>query len=82
VIDLEEEDRPWFGRGCSPRMGFGPWKRNSMWESEPTVCPCCGRITKPMTKTEKLEEVEAYKRKLEEKLVKANVTIEKLKKEE
>lgn len=63
-------------------MGFGPWMRHHMWETEPVVCPCCGRILKPLTKTEKLEEVEAYKKRLEEKLVKANETIEKLKKEE
>jgi hypothetical protein len=84
----EREYGPWAGR-CGPWMwqGYGPWMRHGyrpwgVYGPGPGRCPCCGREMKPPTKQEKIERMEAFKKRLEEKLSKINEMIEKLKKED
>jgi hypothetical protein len=87
----ERECGPWAGR-YGPWMwyGYGPWggehglwMRHRRWgRYGPGRCPCCGREIKPPTKEEKIERMEAFKKRLEEKLSKINEMIEELKKEE
>lgn len=83
----ETESGPMWGRGYGYRMEPGPWMyepwmRHGMWGGFHGRCPCCGREIKPLTKAEKIERLEAYKKRLEEKLGEINDKIEKLKKEE
>jgi hypothetical protein len=84
----EKEHSPWAGREYGPWMGpipwmYGPWMRHGMWKgSGPRICPCCGREIQPPTTAERIERLEAYKKRLEERLSRINEKIEELKKEE
>ena len=57
-------------------------KHDMCCDSGPRSCPCCGREIKPLTKEEKIERMEAFKKRLEQKISKINGKIEEMKKEQ
>ena len=84
----ERASGAWWGRGYGPWMRPGPWMMYGPWTRHSMRggfgfgrCPCCGREIKPLSKAEKIERLEAFKKRMEEKLSKIDEKIEKLKKE-